>query len=279
MNKATTHGSTPSTHHPHLPGHEPEKAAGLGWVRYTLMAAFVVALVLAYTLLPLDVWMKAVALELRDLGWVGVPVYGVAFVLWCLFGLPAALFSIAAGVTWGVLWGTLIAVPAATITATTAFLVGRYLFRGKFRDWLMHKPRLTAIDRAVTNRGPVLVLLLRFSPVFPFPILNYVLGLTHIPTGSFFLATLIGMVPITFMWTYVGSVGAELAGLDGAVPGEVGTAKIILGVVGGVATVFVTLWVGRAARRALREAAEAQEAEAAAALTAAGGPQASRSGT
>jgi uncharacterized membrane protein YdjX (TVP38/TMEM64 family) len=228
------------------------------------MAAFVVALILAYTLLPLDVWMKAVALELRELGWLGVPVYALSFVLWCLFGLPAALFSIGAGVTWGVLWGTLIAVPAATLTATTAFLVGRYLFRGKFRDWLMHRPRLTAIDRAITNRGPILVLLLRFSPVFPFPILNYVLGLTHIPTSGFFLATLIGMVPITFMWTYVGSVGAELAGLDGEVPGEVGTAKIVLGVFGVVVTAFVTLWVGRAARAALREAAQAQEAEAAA---------------
>lgn len=259
---ATAHHPTPPSPvdgqhtHPHV------KSAGLGWVRYAAMLAFVVALVLAYTLLPLDVWMKAIAIELRELGWIGVPVYTVSFIIWCLFGLPAALFSICAGVTWGMAWGAVIAVPSATLTATAAFIAGRYLFRGRFRDWLIHRPRLSAVDRAITNRGPILVLLLRFSPVFPFPILNYALGLTHIPLKGFFLATLFGMVPITFMWTYVGEVGAELAGLDGGEPGHVGTAKIVLGVVGALVTAFVTIWVGKAARAALREAAEQQEAEA-----------------
>lgn len=252
-----------TAHHP-APADGPDahpqtKAAGLGWVRYAFMLAFVVALVLAYTLLPLDVWITAIALELRGLGWLGVPVYTVSFIVWCLFGLPAALFSIGAGVTWGMAWGTVIAVPSATLTATAAFIAGRYLFRGRFRDWLLHRPRLSAIDRAVTKRGPILVLLLRFSPVFPFPILNYALGLTHIPLKGFFLATLFGMIPITFMWTYVGEVGAELAG------GHVGTAKIVLGVIGAVVTAFVTVWVGKAARAALREAASEQEAEAEAA--------------
>jgi uncharacterized membrane protein YdjX (TVP38/TMEM64 family) len=251
-------------HHGHYDGDHRPRSPGLGWVRYSFMAAFVVGLVLAYTLLPLDVWMKAIALELRELGWLGVPVYAATFVVWCLFGLPAALFSIGAGVTWGVLGGAMVAVPSATLTATTAFIVGRYLFRGRFRDWLMHRPRLMAIDRAVTRRGPLLVLLLRFSPVFPFPILNYALGLTHIPLKGFVVATLLGMVPITLMWTYVGSVGAELAGfadLDGELPGEIGTAKIVLGVLGILATAFVTVWVGKAARAALREAAEVQAAE------------------
>lgn len=256
----------PPTAHdtPHADGHTAHhlRSPGLGWVRYAVMLAFVVALVLAYTLLPLDVWMKAIALELRELGWIGVPVYTVSFILWCLFGLPAALFSIGAGVTWGMAWGAVIAVPSATLTATAAFIAGRYLFRGRFRDWLVHRPRLSAVDRAITNRGPILVLLLRFSPVFPFPILNYALGLTHIPLKGFFFATLFGMVPITFMWTYVGEVGAELAGLDGGEPGHVGTAKIILGVIGALVTAFVTIWVGRAARAALREAADQQEAEA-----------------
>ncbi len=265
MNRPATepqegHATSPH-HHPH--GH---RSPGLGWVRYAFIAAFVVALILAYTLLPLDVWMKAVALELRGLGWVGIPVYVVSFIVWCLFGLPAALFSIGAGVTWGVVWGGIIAVPAATATATAAFLVGRYLFRGRFREWLMHRPRLSAVDRAITKRGPMLVLLLRFSPVFPFPLLNYALGLTHIPLKGFFIATHIGMIPITFMWTYVGDVGAELAGLDGQEPGHLGTTKIVLGIVGAVVTAFVTIWVGKAARAALREATEEQEAEEEAAL-------------
>lgn len=248
---------SPSTHE--APA---KRSVWLGWPRYLVMLAFVAALVCAYTLLPLDVWMKAVALELRGLGWVGVPLFAVSFVVWCLVGLPAALFSIGAGVTWGVWGGTLVAVPSATLTATAAFVTGRYLFRGRFRDWLMHRPKLAAVDRAVTRRGPLLVLLLRFSPVFPFPILNYALGLTHIPVKGFFVATFLGMIPITLMWTYVGDVGAELAGLDGQEPGHVGTAKIVLGVVGAVATAFVTFWVGKAARAALREAEAEGEAEA-----------------
>lgn len=161
----------------------------------------------------------------------------------------------------GALGGFAIAVPAATLAATCAFLVSRFFFSGRFRSWLLHRPRLHAVERAVNEKGAPLVFLLRLSPMLPFPVLNYIFGLTLIPYRAFALATFIGMMPITFMWTYVGSLGAELGGLDGDTPGELGAAKIGFGVVGGLVTLAVSIWVGRAARKALREAAEHEAAE------------------
>jgi uncharacterized membrane protein YdjX (TVP38/TMEM64 family) len=224
------------------------------------MAVFIVGVLLAYAFLPLREWLMAVARELRGLGVWGIVVYAMSYTLLSLVFFPAALLSITAGVTWGTFGGVATALPSATLAATTAFVIGRYLFSGRFRAWVLHRPKLHAVDRAVNSKGATLVVLLRFSPVLPFPILNYVLGLTRLETWKFAAATFFGMVPITLLWNWVGSVGAEIGGLDGA-PKEVGTAQLIAGIVGAIITVAVTFWVGRAARRAVREAEEADAAE------------------
>lgn len=237
------------------------------WIRWALLGTLVVGLALAYTLLPLTEWLTDIARALRGLGPIALALYVVTYMLASLLFLPAALLSIGAGFAWGALGGFAVAVPSATIAASTAFLISRFFFSGRFRSWLLHQPRLHAVERAVNEKGAPLVFLLRLSPMLPFPLLNYVFGLTLIPYRHFALATFIGMMPVTFMWTYLGSLGAELGGLDGDTPGEVGTAKIAFGVVGGLVTLAVSVWVGRAARRALREAAEHEAAEVASRAT------------
>lgn len=231
------------------------------WFRWALLGLLVVGLALAYTLLPLKEWLTEIARALRGLGPIAFALYVATYVVASLLILPAVLLSIGAGFAWGALGGFAIAVPAATLAATCAFLVSRFFFSGRFRSWLLHRPRLHAVERAVNEKGAPLVFLLRLSPMLPFPVLNYIFGLTLIPYRAFALATFIGMMPITFMWTYVGSLGAELGGLDGDTPGKLGAAKIGFGVVGGLVTLAVSIWVGRAARKALREAAEHEAAE------------------
>jgi len=224
------------------------------------MVVFIAAMLVAYAVLPIKDWLMTVARELRSLGGLGIAVYALAYASLSLVFFPAAILSITAGVTWGTFGGFSVALPSATLAATTAFVVARYLFSGKFRTWVLHRPKLHAVDRAVNAKGATLVVLLRFSPVLPFPILNYAIGLTGISTWKFMAATFFGMMPITLLWNWVGSVGAEIGGLDGT-PSEVGTAKLVAGIVGGLVTVAVTFWVGRAARRAVREAEEADAAE------------------
>lgn len=226
------------------------------WLRWVFFGALVVGVALAYILLPLKDWLLAIADALQDMGAIAFVVYLATYTVASMLLLPAALLSIGAGVTWGTIGGVAIAVPATTLAASASFIVSRYFFSGRFRAWLLGKPRLSAVERAVNDKGAVLVFLLRLSPLLPFPILNYVFGLTRIPYRRFAVATFFGMIPITMMWTYVGSVGGKL-GRDG---GSVGTPEIVAGVVGGLVTLAVSVWVGKAARQAMRESALKAEA-------------------
>ncbi len=225
------------------------------WLRWVGFGLIVVGIALAYILLPLKDWLTSIAGTVESLGVLGVMLYVAIYVVFCTFLLPAALVSILAGVAFG-MWGFAIALPSATLAASIAFLISRYLFSGRFRTWLLTKPRLSAVERAVNQKGAGLVFFLRLSPMMPFPVLNYIFGLTLIPFRKYVLATFFGLVPINFMWAYVGTIGRDLTGAGGNEPTEVGTAKIVMGVVGGVITLAVTFWVGRAARKAMREAAE-----------------------
>jgi uncharacterized membrane protein YdjX (TVP38/TMEM64 family) len=221
------------------------------WIRWVVFGLLVVGIALAYILLPLKDWLIAIADELQKLGPIAILAYVATYIVASLLLLPAALLSIGAGVTWGAVGGAAIAVPSTTLAASAAFIIARYFFSGRFRAWLLNKPRLSAVEQAVNDKGAALVFLLRLSPMLPFPILNYIFGLTRVPFQRFAVATFFGMIPVTSMWAYVGAIGGKL----GRGNESVGTAEIIAGVVGGLITLGVTVWVGKAARKAMREAA------------------------
>jgi pyruvate/2-oxoglutarate dehydrogenase complex dihydrolipoamide dehydrogenase (E3) component len=102
-----------------------------------------------------------------------------------------------------------------------------------------------------------MVLLTRLSPVFPFVLLNYLLGLTAVRTGAYVLANLIGMLPATFLFVYIGAAARD------AIAGQSDTSadfyQQILKYVGLLATIAVVVLVTRIARKALREAEQQQE--------------------
>jgi uncharacterized membrane protein YdjX (TVP38/TMEM64 family) len=118
---------------------------------------------------------------------------------------------------------------------------------------LAGSPRFRALDQAVAAGGFKIVLLTRFSPVFPFTFLNYAFGLTKIRFRDYVLACWIGMLPGTVMFVYLGSTVKELADVAaGNVEG--GPTRLVLFFVGLAATIAVTVYVTRLARRALRQA-------------------------
>jgi uncharacterized membrane protein YdjX (TVP38/TMEM64 family) len=117
-----------------------------------------------------------------------------------------------------------------------------------------------ALDQAVAAGGFKIVLLTRLSPLFPFTLLNYALGLTKVRFLDYVLASWIGMLPGTVMYVYLGSTVTELADVAaGNVEG--GSARLVLFLVGLAATVAVTVYVTRLARLALRQAIPEHEAE------------------
>lgn len=132
------------------------------------------------------------------------------YIVQTVLSLPgAAILSLAAGAIFGAIMGTIYASIAATIGATLAFLVTRYLLR----DAVLNKfgSKLAGMNRELEERGFSYLLFLRLVPVFPFFLINLAAGLTRLPLRTFFLATMIGIIPAGFVFV---NAGASLATID-----------------------------------------------------------------
>lgn len=170
----------------------------------------------------------------------------LAYILCAVLLIPCSLLTLAIGAIYGVTKGFLLVTLSANLASLVAFLLGRRVLRGWVARKLESKPRFAAIDQAVGREGGLISFLLRLSPVFPYGLLNYALGLTRVPLGSYLLATALGMIPGTMMYVYLGS----LAGYSvKAMPMTTGQ-KVLYGV-GLVATILVTILITRLARKAL----------------------------
>ena len=169
--------------------------------------------------------------------------------------VPGVLLTLAAGAIFGVLRGTLYVMIGATIGACAAFLIARYVARDAIEKRIRQNARFAAIDRAIGREGWKLVLLLRLSPIFPFNLLNYALGLTKVPFRDYAIAC-VGMIPGSVLYVYSGKVAGDVAAAVAGQARPAGTASYALIAVGLVATVIATVLITRTARRALEARVE-----------------------
>lgn len=183
----------------------------------------------------------------RQVAWLA---FVAAYILACVLLLPGLILTIAAGALFGVVQGIVLVSLASVAGATAAFLIGRTFARDWARAKVQALPRFAALDRALEQKGFLIVLLTRLSPLFPFNLLNYAYGLTGVKLRDYVLASWIGMLPATAMYVYLGSAAASLAQIArGDV--QAGTGGRILFFVGLAATLAVAIVVTRLARRAL----------------------------
>jgi uncharacterized membrane protein YdjX (TVP38/TMEM64 family) len=115
----------------------------------------------------------------------------------------AAIMTLIAGALFGVLIGTIIVSFASTLGATLAFLSARFVLR----DWVQGKfgERLRAIDEGLEKDGAFYLFTLRLIPVFPFFVINLLMGLTRIKTRTFFWVSQLGMLPATIVFVNAGT--------------------------------------------------------------------------
>ena len=191
------------------------------------------------------------AIWIDALGVWGPLAFMLGYAIATLAFVPGSLLTLAAGALFGIAWGTLYVFVAASVGACAAFLVARYVARGAIARRLEGNPKFAAIDDAVGGEGRKIVTLLRLSPVFPFNLLNYALGLTQVRFGDYAIACL-GMLPGTLLYVYTGSLAGDLAAAVSGAGSPSGPGRWVLLVVGLAATAAVTILVTRVARRALR---------------------------
>ena len=158
----------------------------------------------------------------RGLGVWGPIVFMVGYVVATVAFVPGSILTLAAGAIFGLFRGTAYVFVAASVGSILAFLVSRYLARARIERRLQGNRRFEAIDRAVGAQGLKIVLLLRLSPLFPFNLLNYALGLTKVRLRDYVVAA-IGMLPGTFLYVYYGKLAGDVAALAGGVKVEKGS--------------------------------------------------------
>lgn len=139
-----------------------------------------------------------------------IAIYFGFYILVTALSLPGAtIMTLAAGAIFGVLVGTLLVSFASTIGATLAFLVSRFILRDSVQSRFGEK--LAAINEGIRKEGVFYLFTLRLIPLFPFFIINLLMGLTPIRTLQFFVVSQIGMLPGTFVYV---NAGSQLAGID-----------------------------------------------------------------
>ena len=192
--------------------------------KIVILAVIVVAVV-AYFQLGLGQYLSLDALKAQQaaLGdyhrqhpWQVAGLYLLAYVAVTALSLPgAALMTLAGGAIFGVLWGTVIVSFASSIGATLAFLAARFLLR----DWVGGRfgERLKAVDEGIRRDGPFYLFTLRLIPVFPFFLVNLLLGLTAMKARTFYWVSQVGMLAGTVVYVHAGTQLARIDSLAGIV--------------------------------------------------------------
>lgn len=143
------------------------------------------------------------------------------YIIQTALSLPGAtIFSLSAGLLFGAIMGTVYAVTAATLGAVLAFLVARYLFH----DTVQRKfgVQLAKLNVALEREGMHYLLFLRLVPVFPFFLINLGAALTKLPLRTFFLGTMIGIIPGGFVYV---NAGASLATINSI--GDIASPRVL----------------------------------------------------
>lgn len=188
----------------------------------------------------------------RALGPWGAAAFVAAYVVACVLFLPASVFTLGAGALFGVPLGFALVSLASTLAATTCFLLARFVAR----DWLASKAegnaKFAALDAAVAREGWKIVGLLRLSPVIPFGLLNYALGITSVKLRDFVWASWLGMMPGTLLYVWLGALAGGAAQASGGAHRRT-PAEWAFFTTGLLATLAVTVLATRFAKRAVNE--------------------------
>lgn len=218
---------------------------GFPW-KWVILAAILIAVAVAWILLPVDEWVKELKGWVDGLGPWGYVIFGLIYIAATIVLAPASPLTIAAGLIFGG-WGIPLVIISATIGACLAFLIARYLAKDRVKKAIDSRPKFKAVSDVVGEDGWKIVGLMRLSPAVPFNLQNYFFGVTEVKFWHYALATFFGIMPGTSLYVYLGIVGGEAGGGSGS------TLKWVFLGAGLVATIIVTVLVSRKASEKLKK--------------------------
>ena len=153
--------------------------------------------------------------------------------------LPGSPLTFTAGALFGFWKGLILVSLSSTLGATCAFMVSRYLMRKSIEKRVLKNKKFQSIDNEINEQGWKIVILARLSPIIPFFLLNYALGITKIRFIHFIFASWIGMIPGTIVYVLMGTMGGAF------INGKKSSFEWVLLGIGLIATILVTLLISK----------------------------------
>ncbi len=165
------------------------------WWRLALLVGFLAALRVLAWAFGLGDQLESLREWLTTLGPLGPVVFLGLYIIAVVTALPGSVISAAAGLLFGSVLGVILVSLGATIGASLAFLISRYLARDAMVNWLGRNHKFQRLDRLTEEQGAIVVALTRLVPIFPFNLLNYGFGLTKVPFGTYVFWSWLCMLP------------------------------------------------------------------------------------
>lgn len=200
-------------------------------VRKLLIAGFIVSLIILFRVFELQEYLTLDFIKQRQAHFVQlytenrltvIAAYMLIYIVVTALSLPgSAIMTLAGGGMFGLAVGTVVVSFASSIGATLACIVARYLLR----DWVQNafRDRLGKINAGMTGEGGFYLFSLRLVPIFPFFVVNLVMGLTSIRIGTYYWVTQIGMLPATVVFV---NAGMQLAAIQS--PSDILSPRLLL---------------------------------------------------
>ncbi|MDD3618493.1 MAG: TVP38/TMEM64 family protein [Desulfobulbaceae bacterium] len=192
-------------------------------IKKLLIAAVIITLLILFAVFDLHQYLTLASLKQRQAQFVAlyadhrlgvIAAYMLLYILVAALSLPgAAVMSLAGGALFGLVVGTIVVSFASTIGASLACIAARYLLR----DWVQNKfgDKLNKFNQGMAREGGFYLFSLRLVPIFPFFVINLVMGLTRIRISTFYWVSQIGMLPATIVYVNAGKQLSTLESLSG----------------------------------------------------------------
>ncbi|KAI8466564.1 MAG: snare associated Golgi protein-domain-containing protein [Monoraphidium minutum] len=202
---------------------------------------------------PIKAFLNFFITAVDEWGLWGYVAYALVYAGLEVLAMPAAPLTMTAGAIFGPAVGTGIVLVSATLAATIAFLISRYVARDRIMAFAQRNKRFAAIDRAISRDGLKFVTLLRLSPLLPLALSNWFYGLTSVDLGSYVIGSFFGMMPGTYAYVTAGHLGKAMLVEGGGAGAGLAVAPWQVGA-GVGASVLAVAFIGQLAKRAVEEA-------------------------
>ncbi|WP_413678791.1 TVP38/TMEM64 family protein [Prochlorococcus sp. MIT 0916] len=178
----------------------------------------------------------------------GILVFALVYVFWVTCLLPGSWLSMLSGFIYGTWLGSSVVFVGAFIGAHLTFYLGRTFLKEWARKKVSNFPKVQIMEKAVKREGLKVILLTRFSPLFPFGLLNFTFGLSEVKVRDFTLG-MIGILPGTILYCSLGSLALKVSNFGEVLSGRSDASSFISSLISILSTILVVILVLRSTRK------------------------------